>query len=139
MNKLLSLGKDEVFSALDLCVVDTRNGLGNFIKMGAPESFIKHRETTDIIKIGALPLGIIQNFESKTIDCYFSSGDKIIMVSDGISDNFKNEEEMRDYFNNLSNNTPQRMAEQIIQGVLSNNNNIARDDMTVIVAKIFER
>lgn len=139
VNKLLSLGKDDVFSALDLCVVDTRSGVGDFIKMGAPESFVKHKETTEKIKIGALPLGIIQNAESKAKEVYFTSGDKIILVSDGITDSFKDIEELQDFINNIESYNPQNIADQIIQKVLNKNNNIARDDMTVIVAKIFEK
>ena len=111
----------------------------DFIKMGAPESFIKHRDTTDIIKIGALPLGIIQNVETKAKEVYFSSGDKIVLVSDGISDAFKNIEELQDYVNNISSQSPQSIADEIVQYVLNLNKNVARDDMTVIVAKIFEK
>lgn len=139
VNKLLSLGKDDVFSALDLCVVDTRTGVGDFIKMGAPESFVKHKDTTDIVEIGALPLGIIQNIETRAKEVYFTSGDKIVLVSDGISDGFKKAEGLQDFINNISSQTPQNIADQIIQKVLNLNNNIARDDMTVIVAKIFEK
>lgn len=139
VNKLLSLGKDDIFSALDLCVVDTRAGVGSFIKMGAPESFVKHKETTDVVSVGSLPLGIIQNIETKSKDVYFTSGDKVIMVSDGIIDSFKSVEHMVDYVNNLAVCTPQKLADQILEKVLFDNNNIARDDMTVIVAKIFER
>ncbi|MBQ9786430.1 MAG: SpoIIE family protein phosphatase [Clostridia bacterium] len=139
VNKLLSLGKDDVFSALDLCVIDTRNGIGDFVKMGAPESFVKHRNTTDIIKIGALPLGIIQNAESRAKEFYFASGDKIVLCSDGITDGFKNIADLQDYINNLTSTSPQAIADQILQKVLNQNKNIARDDMTIIVAKIFER
>ena len=81
VNKLLSLGKDEVFSALDLCVLDVREGVGDFIKMGAPESYIKHKDTTQIVKIGALPLGIIQNADAKDEEVYLSSGDKVVMLT----------------------------------------------------------
>jgi len=119
--------------------VDIRTGIGDFIKMGAPESFVKHRDTTDIIKIGALPLGIIQNIETKAKEVYLSSGDKIILVSDGISDAYKNIEDLQDFVNNISSQSPQAIADQIVQHVLNLNKNIARDDMTVIVAKIFER
>lgn len=139
VNKLLSLGKDDVFSALDLCVVDIRTGVGDFVKMGAPESFIKRKETTDIISIGALPLGIIENIESKSKQAYFSSGDKIVLVTDGITDSFKNIEEFSDFINNINSNNPQLIANEIIDKALSNNKNIAKDDMSVIVAKIFER
>lgn len=139
VNKLLSLGKDDVFSALDLCVIDTRNGVGDFIKMGAPESFVKHRDFTDVVDIGALPLGIIQNAESKAKEMYFSSGDKIILVSDGITDGYRDLDTLKDFINNISSQSPQNIADQILQSVLNNNKNIAKDDMTVIVAKIFER
>lgn len=139
VNKLLSLGKDDVFSALDLCVLDTRVGVGDFIKMGAPESFIKHKETTDVVKMGALPLGIVQSAEGKTKQIYFSSGDKIILMTDGVCDGFKSIEELQDFINNLSMNNPQTIADEIINRTLSLNKNIAKDDMSVIVAKIFER
>lgn len=139
VNKLLSLGKEEVFSALDLCVLDVREGVGDFIKMGAPESFIKHKDTTSTVQIGALPLGIIQNAESKNEEVYLSSGDKIIMLTDGISDGFKNVDVLRDFINNITSNNPQDIAEQILNKVLSLNKNVAKDDMSVIVAKVFER
>lgn len=139
VNKLLSLGKDEVFSALDLCVLDVREGSGNFIKMGAPESFIKHKDTTDSIEIGALPLGIIQNTETKTKQVYLSSGDKIIMFTDGIADSFKSSEELCDYINNILTGNPQEIADQILNKALAQNKKVAKDDMSVIVAKIFER
>lgn len=139
VNKLLSLGKDEVFSALDLCVLDVREGVGDFIKMGAPESFVKHKDTTKVVQIGALPLGIVQNAEAKDEVMYLSSGDKIVLLTDGISDGFKSIDELQDYINNITTNNPQEMAEQILNKVLSLNKNVAKDDMSVIVAKIFER
>ena len=139
VNKLLSMGKDESFSALDICVVDVREGIGNFIKMGAPESFVKHKETTEMIEIGALPLGIVQNTETKTKQVYLSSGDKIVMVTDGISDSFKSIEQLSDYINNISANNPQEIAEQLLSKALSLNKKVAQDDMSVVVTKIFER
>ncbi len=139
VNKLLSLGRDEVFSALDLCVVDVREGVGDFIKMGAPESFVKHKDTTSLVQIGALPLGIVQNADAKDEQVYLSSGDKIIMVTDGITDGFKSIDDLKDYVNNIKSNNPQEIAEQIIEKVVSINKNVARDDMSVIVAKVFER
>ena len=139
VNKLLSMGNDESFSALDLCVVDVREGVGDFIKMGAPQSFVKHKDTTQIIDIGALPLGIVQNVETKTKELFLTSGDKIVLVTDGISDSFKTTEELCDFINNISTNNPQEIADTILYKDLENNNKVAKDDMSVIVTKIFER
>ena len=138
VNKLISLGKNEVFSALDLCVVDTRIGEGDFIKMGAPESFIKHKDTTEQIKIGALPLGIVQNAESKSKQVYFTSGDKIILSTDGIIDAFGTVEKMQDYINNIKNSNPQTIADDIISKAVAICGGIAKDDMSIIVVKVFE-
>ncbi len=139
VNKLLSLGGEDVFSALDLCIIDVRGGTGDFIKMGAPESFVKHKETTSVVQIGALPLGIIQNAESKNEQVFLTSGDKIIMMTDGIADGFKSTEVLQDYINNIATNNPQEIANEILNKVVAQNKNIAKDDMTVIVAKVFER
>lgn len=139
VNKLLSLGGEEAFSALDLCVIDVRGGTGDFIKMGAPESFVKHKETTSVVQIGALPLGIIQNAESKNEQVFLTSGDKIILMTDGISDGFKSTEVLQDFINNIASNNPQEIANAILDKVITQNKNVARDDMTVIVAKVFER
>ncbi|MBE7082160.1 MAG: hypothetical protein E7378_00550 [Clostridiales bacterium] len=139
VNKLLSLGKDDVFSALDLCVIDTREGVGDFVKMGAPESFVKHKETIDTISLEALPLGIVQNVQTQNKQMYLTSGDRIVLFTDGISDGFKSLDKLRDFVNNLSNSNPQEMAEAIVNKVLTLNGKVAKDDMSVIVAKVFER
>ncbi len=139
INKLLSLSGEDVFSALDICVVDTVCGTGDFIKMGAPESYIKHKDTTDNIQIGALPLGIMQNAEPKSKTVCVTSGDKIILCSDGVVDSFFGEQNLKDYINNMVGTTPQIIADKIIKTALEKNNNIAKDDMTILVVKIFEK
>lgn len=139
LNKLLSMCNDENFSALDLCVIDVREGVGDFIKMGATQSFVKHKDTTQIIEIGALPLGIVQNAETKSKEIYFSSGDKVVLMTDGVSDSFDSIQKFGDFVNNISTNNPQEYADIILNKALENNKKIAKDDMSVIVAKIFER
>ena len=139
VNKLLSIGKDDVFSALDLCVVDTNSGLADFIKMGAPESFIKHKETIEVVNLSSLPLGIVQNAESKISQNYLSSGDKIIIMTDGITDSFPSLEYLSDFINNITATTPKAVADEIINKALELSNNVAKDDMSVIVVKVFEK
>ena len=70
---------------------------------------------------------------------YLTSGDRIVLFTDGISDGFKSLDKLRDFVNNLSNSNPQEMAEAIVNKVLSLNGKVAKDDMSVIVAKVFER
>ncbi|MDD2445560.1 MAG: SpoIIE family protein phosphatase [Clostridia bacterium] len=137
INKLLSLNKEDVFSALDVCVVNIRQGTSDFIKMGAPNSYIKHLNTTDVVMGGALPLGIVQDMQPIIIKQVLSAGDLLFLFTDGISESFAKEEDLCDYINNLTGLNPQILAEQFINKAIELNNG-ARDDMTVIVAKIFD-
>jgi stage II sporulation protein E len=137
INKLLSISRDEIFSALDICVIDTRSGVADFIKMGAPQSYMKHKNEIEEICGGALPLGIIQEVTPFIIKKVIRNGDFVYLFTDGISDSFRNENELADFVNNQAELNPQALAEGLINRAIELNGK-AIDDMTVIVAKIFE-
>lgn len=136
VNKLLSLNSTDNFTALDICVLDMQNGTLDFIKMGAPESFIKHIDTTTKILGGTLPLGIVQDAEPVVIKQIISNGDFVFMFTDGITESFETEEMLEDFINNLSSLNPQTLADEVIKKAHTLSGG-ARDDMTVLVAKIF--
>ena len=66
-------------------------------------------------------------------------GDVIILCSDGISDAFREEENLKNFVNNLQGGNPQEIANQIVERAKTLSNGIAQDDMTVIVARIFNK
>ena len=136
VNKLLSLNSTDNFTALDICVLDMQNGTLDFVKMGAPESFVKHTNTTTKISGGTLPLGIVQDAEPVVIKQIISNGDFVFMFTDGITESFETEEMLEDFINNLSSLNPQTLADEIIKKAHALSGG-ARDDMTVLVAKIF--
>ena len=67
-----------------------------------------------------------------------SSGDYIILATDGITDSFSSNEEYSNFVNNLTENNPQTLAEEILKGALEKSGGTAIDDMTIIVSKIFK-
>lgn len=138
VNKLLTLGNEEIFSALDLCVVDLRKGVADIIKLGAPCGYLRSKNETKIIESGALPLGILQEIQPSLKKIVLSSGDLIVLCTDGICDSFKNDSELSDFINNLETSNPQKMADIILEKALENCGGSAIDDMTIIVAKIFK-
>ena len=113
-----------------------QNGTLDFVKMGAPESFVKHTNTTTKISGGTLPLGIVQDAEPVVIKQIISNGDFVFMFTDGITESFETEEMLEDFINNLSSLNPQTLADEIIKKAHALSGG-ARDDMTVLVAKIF--
>ncbi len=137
-NKLLSLSGEEMFSALDLAVVDLRKGIADVIKLGAPVGLIKHKNSIDLIDSSALPLGIVDSAQPQIKKLVLSSGDYLILATDGITDSFYSNEDYANFVNNIAESNPQILAEIILKKALENCGGSAVDDMTIIVSKIFK-
>lgn len=135
INKLLSVRNEENFQTLDMCVINLRKGYADFIKLGAPESVIRNKENIDIIKGGALPLGILDNVKPFVTRKFINSGDMIVLFSDGISDNIGAEGVARICEQNKTTN-PETLAEFIVEDA----EYIGKgDDKTVICCRMFYR
>lgn len=136
VNRLLNLGREDAFSALDVCVIDQNLGLVDFVKLGAANGFIKHGDTTDVIESGALPLGILEDIKPKISRTGVEVGDIIVLISDGISDAFDTTESLQQYINNINTKNPQELAADILDRAKELNFDIPKDDMTVLVCRI---
>ena len=136
VNKLLNLGREDVFSALDISVVDLKNGQVDFIKQGATIGFVKRGDSLSRIESNSLPLGILQEVKPKVTKTVLSTDDMVIMLSDGIVDAFK-EDDLEAYLKSLRDNNPQVMADKILNKAKRQQKNYPEDDMTVMVGKIF--
>ena len=137
VNRLLNLEGDDIFSSLDACIVDLKNGSADFVKMGAASSYIRGEEGCDIIENSTLPIGIVQEAKVRTQKVVLKEKDYIIICSDGINDSFASDGDFKDFILSLKSQNPQEWADQILAQALSQNNGYAVDDMTVLVVKIF--
>ncbi|MFA6331208.1 MAG: SpoIIE family protein phosphatase [Clostridia bacterium] len=137
VNKLLSLTSEEVFTALDVCVVDLRKGVADIIKVGSPYGFIKHKENIDIIESGALPLGILEEVKPCIVKTVLMQSDMIVLMTDGITESFSGSEELQNFINNADTLNPQTLADTILERAVQNDKQSPNDDMTVLVARIF--
>ncbi len=138
VNKLLSMQMTDGYSALDICVLDLNNALGDFIKVGAPCGFIKHDNSTEILSgSGALPIGILQDIKPSIDKTALSENDMIILCSDGIIDAFVDDQKLQNYINNIISKNPQEIADIITNEAIKLNAGEPQDDMTVLCARIF--
>lgn len=112
VNKLLSLNNEESFSALDVCVIDTRQNTCDFIKLGAPYGFIKHKFGTDTIESYGLPIGVLEEIQPRITKTVIQDFDNIVLVSDGITDAFGTKDEFCNFINNLENTNPQTISDR---------------------------
>jgi stage II sporulation protein E len=143
INSVLILrSRDEIFATADLCVIDLVTGSADFIKIGAVSTFIKKKDGVKVIKAPALPMGILEDIQAESVKEALEDGDMIVMVTDGVLDSvdaqINPEEWMVDVISKLDTCNPQELADHIMNEALEQAEGIARDDMTVMVSRIWK-
>jgi stage II sporulation protein E len=141
VNSVLSLRTtDEIFSTLDLAMIDMQNASVKFLKIGSTPSFIKRGGKVNKIQASNLPMGIIQEFEVDVVSEQLKAGDLLIMMSDGVFEGPKHVENfdlwMKRKISDIQTNKPQEIADLIMEEVIRTRAGSIEDDMTVVVAKI---
>ena len=136
VNKLLNLERDDMFSTMDICIVDLKSGIADFIKMGAASSYVRSTDECKIIECQSLPVGVLQDVKTQTKKIVLQEKDMIVICSDGISDTFSSDADMKDFLLTIKAANPQEFADAILSQALANNNGYAVDDMTCLVVKI---
>lgn len=142
INSRMNLSSNsEIYSSLDMSILDLYVGKIEILKSGACNTYIKNRKNIEKIKAESLPVGIVNNIELKSQTIDISDGDIMIMCSDGIleaKDDTK-KEWMEEFLRNVSTNNVQKLADLILAEAIDNSYGIAQDDMTVIVSKIMKK
>lgn len=138
INKLMLLSSsDEVFSALDLCIVDLRNSTAQFTKIGAPHSYIISENSVKRLSAGALPLGILEDCEPREHTTELSPGDLIVIFSDGIAEAELNDNNLYSKITSVSpSDNVKVIADKIIASTIASSEGKAKDDLTVIVSRV---
>ena len=136
VNNLLNLDGDNVFSALDVSVVDLKNGEADFIKQGATVGFIKGAEGVSKIESNSLPLGVLDEVTPRVTKTVLSPEDYVVMLSDGVVDSL-GEEKVVEFLQNTKAKGAQEMADNLLTYAKKVQKNYPQDDMTVLVGKLF--
>lgn len=131
----------EIYSTLDVSILDLYTGKLETIKNGACNTYIKNKRNITKIESRSLPVGIVENVELQTKTLSIDDGDIVIMCSDGVLENKSNssEEWLENFLKNVSTNNVQKIADLILAEAIDNSYGVAHDDMTVIVSKIVKR
>ncbi|MBS5788382.1 MAG: stage II sporulation protein E [Clostridioides difficile] len=140
-NMLMLKSSDEMFSTLDLGIVDLRRGSLDTIKMGACSTYIKRDNgDIDLISSSSLPVGILSDVNIDRKNSKVNDGDIVIMVSDGIVDSGRNKD-LGDnwliyYLDSIKTTNPKKISNSILDRALELQSEKIEDDMTVLVTKI---
>ncbi|WP_017414759.1 stage II sporulation protein E [Clostridium tunisiense] len=137
----LKFSEEEKFSTVDLSSIDLYTGEIDFMKVGAVASIIKSDDTVDIIKSKTLPIGILDKADIEVHKKKLKHGDVVIMLSDGVLD-YDDEscgkvDWVLDYICRNEGLTPRDLAEGIVEEAKKLSGNKVKDDMTVVVSKVY--
>ena len=131
---------DETYATIDISIIDLSSGNIEFVKNGACPTFIKSNKNVEIVKAISFPAGVLDKIDLVVYDKDLKENDIIIMCSDGILESnteYKNKELwLKELLENMQTDDVQKISDIIMQEAIDNGYGVAKDDMTVIVAKL---
>ena len=132
INRLLMLRSKDSFTALDLCVIDLRRAVAHFVKLGGVQSFVKRADNVEIVNSSALPIGIVEEAVPFTDNKLLSSGDVVMLVSDGIADSL-GADGISLILSRAETFQPQELCDIVLSQATKRG---AKDDSTVIAVRL---
>ncbi len=136
---LLLRGPGDTFATLDLALLDLATGQAEFVKVGAAPSFIKRGRDVTVVRVSAVPAGIVTEVEVDPERRTLGDGDLVVMVSDGILDAARDDPDkerwLLDFLSREQSTDPEEVAERVLARALTLTP-APEDDLTVVVARI---
>ena len=143
INSSLINQNEEIFATLDIAIIDLYKGNVELIKSGACPTYIKSKNSVQVIKANSLPAGIINEPSLQSFDRDISSGEILLMCSDGILDSnveYKNKELWVKYLlEDIETNNTKKIADLVLNEAIDNGYGTAKDDMSVVVCKFLDK
>lgn len=142
LNSMMRAQSQELHRAtLDLCCLDLQDGTARFVKAGGVCSFIRRGDDVERVGESTLPLGFEK--EEQILECCrrLESGDMVIMLSDGIVQEWPGEDcfsDIQEQIGLMESKSPQDMANRILRYAIGRCRGKIRDDMTVLTVGIWE-
>ncbi|MGO1371815.1 MAG: stage II sporulation protein E [Senegalia sp. (in: firmicutes)] len=144
INSILVLkSNEEVFTTIDMSILDLYKGNAQFIKIGSAPTFIKKKDRVEIINSHTLPVGILKEIDFNIYESNIEDGDFIIMMSDGLLDSNEESDDkekwMENIIRNINSKNPQTIADTILKNSINISTEESQDDMTVLVTKVWKK
>ncbi len=135
VNRLLrKYNGSEIYATLDMFYLDLENGHAEFVKFGAPASFVLRDGVVYPVYAEALPAGIVDEALPAVHAALMQKGDTVVLMTDGMSDVFGD-----DVCNEIllcvgGANTSKDGASALMNSARTRH---PQDDMSVMVIRIF--
>lgn len=143
INSAMVLQKNgDMFSTVDLCTINLYTGTCEFLKAGASTTFVKRDDWIETITSTSLAVGLLEETDYEVLSKKLYPGDYLVMVTDGVMDALpidQEEELLKEIIMTTRKRNPRELAKSIMERVLIYSDNCAKDDMTVLVAGIWNK
>jgi stage II sporulation protein E len=139
INRLMVLkSPEEMFSTVDLCMIDLVERHADFTKIGAERTYILRGKEVYTVHAGALPMGILDDVAPISVRKKLKEGDLIVMFTDGIGDLEPQELADGEWMQKAvgEGNNAKEAADGILKAAMAACGGTPRDDMSVMVTKI---
>jgi len=138
VNKLVKLKENgEVSATLDMCVLNEKQNILEFIKLGAANSYVIYENGVEEIKQDTMPIGLLANVQHTIIEKPVEKGMYVVLMSDGATSDV-NKDMLEKVVEGLQGveHTEKDIMNAIMDKIVGRQNKITLDDVTVIVCKI---
>lgn len=134
--------QEDSYSTMDICEVDLYQGDVSFYKIGAAAAFIKRGEEVECIPCASLPVGADTQPEIQMRSSHVAGGDYVVLMTDGVLEHLhvpSPEQTMCEILESIHVSNPNEMAKKVLERVTLFTGGQVKDDMTVLVAGIWEK
>lgn len=132
---------NEIYSTIDLLCIDLYTGEAQMYKIGSAQTLLLNAGEVKTISSSSLPVGILSDIQLDKKTVMLKEGDVILMMSDGITESgcsLSRTEWIRKTIIKPF-ETTEELAKAVMDTAIEKNNGIARDDMSVVAMKFFEK
>lgn len=131
---LLVKSNEESLATIDCAAVDLFTGRVDLYKAGAPATYIVKGTRVTKCELNSMPAGILRGIEFAKRTAVLSSGDLIVMISDGITE--IGGEWLPAMLRGFENASPQEIADTVLREALNIADGQKEDDMSIIAARL---
>ena len=134
--------QEDSYSTMDICAVDLYQGDVSFYKIGAAAAFIKRGSEVECIPCANLPVGAQMQAGIETSRSHVTGGDYVVLMTDGALEHLhvpSPEQTMCEILETVQSSNPNEMAKEVLERVTLFTGGKVKDDMTVLVAGIWEK
>lgn len=131
---LMIKSEDESLSTIDVTSVDLYTGRVTLKKAGAPMTFIRKSGRVFTREMPSLPAGILNSIKFSSDTVSLSTGDMVVMVSDGVVTG--DEKWLEKLIKTWNKGSTQELARAVVEEAIKRRSDSREDDITAVAIRI---